>query len=334
MRTLVIWRIIALLLLASGMFIAPQLDIYVPGAVAAKDEEKSEKNKNDNDEDDGDEDDEGNGKKDNDKKKNKNKDKSRGKDKKTGVDPAAQYAVEVQCEPHVDGSSTTCSFTGIPPADGKDLGYVVLPQEEACAEVIGGQFEYVDPDPNTRVTGYKSQGDEGMLILVLGGEVTPAGAATYWFKTGVGTFPATGPGLSCEESPADFVLNATNEAVDGTAVATNATGSLMADIYSCTDVPEDTTNFDWFGACDPEGGVHEFTLAEVRGAAEPRTSESDASGDVVFESLAPGSYSLEIIDTMWCHAVSDSVTAEGKVVVEAGKRATVWGFICEAETPK
>lgn len=330
MRVLVIWRLIALLLVASGMFIAPRLDTYVAGAVAAKDEEKSEKSKNNNDEDD----EEGNGKNDNDKNENKNKDKSRGKDRTTGVDPAAQYAVEVQCEPDADANTTSCSFTGIAPPDGKDLGYVVLPHDEVCTEVSGGQFEYVDPDPNTHITGYKSRGDEGMLTLILEGEARTAGTATYWFKTGDGTFPGTGPGLSCEEAAADFVLNATRETVEGTAAATDATGSLFVNIYSCTAVPEDTTNFDWFSECDPEGGVHEFTLAEIGGAADPRTSESDASGDVVFESLAPGSYSLEIIDTMWCHAVSDSVTAEGKVVVEADRRATVWGFICEAETPK
>ena len=244
---------------------------------------------------------------------------------------AAAYAVEVQCEFDVDAGSSTCTFTGIAPPDAKDIGHVDLPQEEVCAKVTGGDFEYVDPDPNTRVTGYKSTGSEGVFTLVLEGEVTTAGTATYWFKTGDGVFPASGPGLYCEEPPAEFVLNPTQEPVAENSPVNGTSGSLLINIYACSNVPEDAASFDWFGQCNSEGGVHEFVLSAVDEVAmEPVRRSSDASGDVAFDSLEPGLYSLEMVDAKWCRAVSDSVTAEGHVAIEADQQTTVWGFICQA----
>jgi hypothetical protein len=149
------------------------------------------------------------------------------------------------------------------------------------------------------VTGYKSTGDEGTITLVLGGDVAPAGTATYWFETGDGVFPATGPGLSCAESTTEFTLQQTPAATqvpdEGKEVAAPETGELLVLMYTCTDVPEDRTGYDWFGECDPEGGVHDFTLTDVT----------------------------------WCRAASDNVDPEGNVTIVAGERTTVWGFICQ-----
>jgi hypothetical protein len=37
---------------------------------------------------------------------------------------------------------------------------------------------------------------------------------------------------------------------------------------------------------------------------------------------------LQEVDATWCHAESDSVDAQGQVVVAAGERASVWIFNC------
>jgi len=37
---------------------------------------------------------------------------------------------------------------------------------------------------------------------------------------------------------------------------------------------------------------------------------------------------LQEVDATWCHAESDSVNAQGQVVVAAGERASVWIFNC------
>lgn len=325
MRRPIVWRFAAVLFVMAALLVFPQFDAYTPG-VLAQGEQGEGKSQKDND---GKKNEHG---KDKGEEKKKDKDKTPRQDEGVGVAEAAQYAVDVQCEFDVDANSTTCSFTGIAPPDARDISHVDLAQDEVCAEVTGGTYEYVDPDPNTQVTGYKSRGSEGSFTLVLQGEVATAGTTTYWFKTGDGVYSATGPGLSCREFTSDLALGPTQEALENNVVVTNSTGALLVRIYLCTDVPEDTTDFDWFGECDPEAGVHEFTLSEVNQVAEePLVVESDPSGDTAFGALAPGRYELEMVDTTWCHAVSDRVTAEGHVVIQAGQRATVWGFICEDE---
>lgn len=329
MLTLIAWRLAAILLMVAGSLAFLPADTY-PLSVAAQGEGEKKKNGEDKKNNQGD-----NKSKDKNKKEDKDKDKGPKNDNDGEVVAAVAYAVDVQCEYDEDAVSTTCSFTGVAPPDAKDVSHVDLPQEEVCAEVTDGTFEYVDPDPNTGVTGYKSRGSEGSFTLVLDGEVTAAGTATYWFKTGDGVFPATGPGLSCEQASAEFVVQTPEETAEETAVVTDGTGALLVDIYSCTAVPEDTTSFDWFGECDPEGGVHDFTLAPAgAGAVEPLSQASDGSGNTSFNTLDPGLYSLELVGAKWCHAVSDNVDAKGQVAIEAGERTTVWGFICEDDGVK
>jgi hypothetical protein len=107
---------------------------------------------------------------------------------------------------------------------------------------------------------------------------------------------------------------------------------LVVLTYLCSDVPEDRTEYDWFGLCDPEGGVHGLKLAPVSEfAVEPQLVDTDASGDITFDSLEPGLYSLELAEGIWCKAFSDNVDPEGNVIIEAGQRTTVYGFICEGK---
>ena len=56
------------------------------------------------------------------------------------------------------------------------------------------------------------------------------------------------------------------------------------------------------------------------------TGATDGDG-IRFTRLQPGTYDLQEVDATWCHAESDSVDAQGQVVV-AAERASVWIFNC------
>jgi hypothetical protein len=331
MRRLVLWRLTAILLLVSGALVMPVIDAPAP-YVAAKDNGKNEDKADKKEEKQREKEEKEREKQEKKDDKDKNKNQGNG-NANVVITDVNGYTVEVRCDVDASAGTTTCSFTGVAPEGAKDVGHVDLPEDEVCAEVIGGSYEYVDPDPNTNVTGYKSTGDDGVITLILEGDVAPADTATYWFKTGDGVFPATGPGLRCGEAAVEFTLEQTPSAestVEGKDVAEPETGELLILMYTCADVPEDRTGYDWFGECDPEGGVHDFTLTEVsETAVEPVSMQSDTSGDVTFESLDPGLYSLEMTDVTWCRAASDNVDPDGNINIVAGERTTVWGFICQ-----
>lgn len=246
---------------------------------------------------------------------------------------AEDYAVEVTCEYSADDDITTCTFTGTAPADAKDVSHIDLPESAVCTEVVDGDFEYVDPDPNTHVTGYKSKGSEGEFTLVLDGEVTTSGTTTYWFKTGDGVFPATGDGLACGNMSFALESDPATATEASESAGNEDTGTLVVETYTCSSVPVDTSEYDWFGRCEPGGETLSFTLLPAGSeTGERRTAETDTSGRVEFASLTPGSHDLDLVDASWCHAKSDNVTTEGDPVVEPGATTTVWIFMCEERT--
>ena len=370
MRVFTLWRLAITFLVIGGVFVVPALDDHEPSAVAQDDGEEDGGDDGNrghgNDSDDFDEDNPGRGNGNNGNNGNGNNN-GRGEGEgdrdsddqdndrtgerddnddggaveseqrppqgaEAGVSQVEEYLVEVTCEFDAELNTTECSFTGIAPSGATDVGHIDLPAAEVCAEVVDGEFEYVDPDPNTDVTGYKSRGSEASFTLVLQGEVTTAGTATYWFKTGDGVFPAHGPGLRCHELSADAPARDQSES---TAEFTIGTGELVVRVYNCTGVPEDTSAFDWFGECEPGGEAHELTLssAEVEAGGQ-QSAQTSATGEAVFESLEPGTYELEKPGPPWCHAESDNVTAESALTVEASQRTTVWVFMCDAGTVK
>lgn len=315
MRDQVILRLLAILLLA-GTMAGPSI-VATPSFAAPSQENNEGKGKED---------------KDDKKEKDDQKDKKEKKDKKDKGGPEVSetegYMVNVVCQFDEAAGTTTCAFTGIAPEGASDVGHVDLPEEAVCSEVVGGDHEYVDPDPNTRVTGYKSRGKEGTFTLVLQGEVVPGGTTTYWFKTGDGVFPAPGPGLVCEPGSLSGADDGTPAAP---ATATVSTGELVVMVYGCATIPTDSATFDWFGECDPASEPHNFVLELLHEhAGPPTTTDSDGSGNARFGELEPGLYSLEMTDVGWCHATSDNVNDNGKVIVEAGGRTTVWIFTCES----
>lgn len=350
MRTSIIWSAVTILLLAATMA-APALPDQASLIAADQDDDDEDDNRghgndsdghdednpgrgdgqdDDDDEDDNrghgndsdghDEDNPGNGGDDDD---------ERNGDASINVVNAGDYTVEVSCDFDAEANQTECAFTGAAPEGGKDIGHIDLPDDAVCTDVIDGDYEFVDPDPNTGVTGYTSKGSDASLTLLLDGDVTVTGSTTYWFKVSGEVFPVTGPGLHCGDPGADATSQDTPTSGLASTPAVD-TGTLVVNTYRCTDVPADTDSFDWFGACDPTGGEHEFTIARVDTETDDqRSEESGPSGSAAFDSLAAGTYQLEIVDTDWCHAESDNVTTNGDVVIDAGQTTTVWGFVCE-----
>ncbi len=369
LRLLLCLRLLALALLLAG---AGPLGVLTAPAILA-DEGKDESGKGG---DDGDKDDKGDDKKsaDKDEDKGNNKgedkddDKDDNKDEERGsegqVERAAAYRVGADCAYDETAEETTCTFAGLAPPEAKDVSHVDLPASEVCTEVLGGDHEYVDPDPNTRVVGYKSRGSQGTFTLVLTGRVTTGGTATYWFKTGDGVFPATGPGLRCGESATQQAVEVTPETeatgqatvspeaestwaaeiqitleveLVGTVEAEAVTsGAILVQTYACGAAPADPAAFDWYGACQLGGDGVPFTLSSKEGTqfSDAGDGATDAAGLLRFDGLAPGTYRLRGLDVVWCHAESDNVDEQGDLVIGAGQQVTVWIFLCGEETAK
>jgi hypothetical protein len=110
---------------------------------------------------------------------------------------------------------------------------------------------------------------------------------------------------------------------------TGQTGAITVYKYACP-ISETPASFDWFGRCDPPTQSVSFSLSVWDGAAfQPvTTAATDTDGILRLTRLAPGTYDLQEVGALWCHAESDSVDAQGHVVVDAGQRASVWIFDC------
>src|SRR5665811_668868 len=208
MRTSIIWSAVTILLLAASMAATPALDDQTSTLAVAQEEDGNRGNDSDGDDEDNpgqgngrnddndDEDEDGNRGHGNDSDghdednpgqgngRNDDEDDDDNGDGGTNINVAnaGEYMVEVACELDAEANQTECAFSGVAPEGGKDISHIDLPEEAVCTDVIDGNHEYIDPDPNTGVTGYKSKGGEGSFTLVLDGEVTVAGSTTYWLS--------------------------------------------------------------------------------------------------------------------------------------------------------
>ena len=234
------------------------------------------------------------------------------------VEPTEPFGVTVECAFAPEAGVTDCVFTGVPPTGQATAVVFLVPAELVCAEVTGGEYAYVAPDPVTGLNGYRPIGNAGWLTLSLAGIVTPAGAATYWFESPGGIVPGTGPALAC--SPAS---SSQEPAPSPTPTPLPATGTLLVRSLLCTDIPADRAGYDWFGACEPV--AYRLALAGAQGTSTP---ERTAQAETVFAELPPGRYDLAAMGFTWCHAVSDNVNPQSEVVIEPGARTTVWVFLC------
>jgi hypothetical protein len=298
--------------------------------------------------DDGDNDNRGNGNRD---------DKDRGQDdERIDIEAVADYVIAVECEYDEDDDQSNCRFTPREPDGGHKVTHLVVPVEAVCAPVIGGEAELFEPDPVTGISGYTTTGGERELSLVFAGEVDLDDAAIYWVKVTGSVLPAVGPGLGCNQgpllAPSAPTPTSTSEAqpnapatlppitptiqdptVQPTTELTDSTGSIVVEHRVCPIATVDT-DYDWFGACEPgaEGLQFRVALAAADTASSLRAA-TDTGGQARFPQLEPGAWVLNQIEDDWCHAKSDGVDAEGKLIVSAGSRTTVWVFACvEADT--
>jgi hypothetical protein len=283
----------------------------------------------------------GNNGKGNDKDKEKDKDKKDKKEKNgqqtEPVTASGGYTIDVRCLYQEVDDHTTCTFTGVALEDAKKINHLVVPAETLCAEVLGSDGRFVDPDPNTHVTGYRTPGSTATTDIVLAGRVTAEGKATYWFKTGGNVFPVSGPGLACAvavpppaDTPAASATETTVPVMTPTPDVTDSSGAVLVQVYQCPIANADAAgdDYDWYGACTPGGGNHSFALTGKDAASPGQTQATMDDGQVQFGDVAPGLYSLTLTEGAWCHAESDEVDAGGNVIVTAGEQTTVWIFTC------
>jgi hypothetical protein len=149
--------------------------------------------------------------------------------------------------------------------------------------------------------------------------------ATYWIKAGAETFPANGPGISCDDPAA----RASGPAAAATEPDSATAAGDVVEAYKCTVVPTDAAGYDWFAACEAGTDTIPLELTPLESSkGEVISTDTDADGEATFEDVAPGAHALGAVDVSWCHAASNGVDADGNVVVEPGGRSTVWILMC------
>lgn len=236
----------------------------------------------------------------------------------TTVTETVSYQVQVSCHYAGQSDQTTCTCKGVAGAGGQPVRRVTVPVNVVCGEVVGGSFQFAASAASAQGAGYVSQGSQGTVTLVLSGNVTTGGTATYWCTTSGGVFPATGPRFVTQPPPA---------------AATS--GGILVQKAACN-IATPQAGFDWHGQCSQAAGGAAFSLAMWDGTAfVPAGSGTTApNGQLSFGQLKPGTYQLKETSGQWCHAESDSVDAKGQVIVKAGQRATVWIFNCASNVSK
>jgi uncharacterized surface anchored protein len=112
---------------------------------------------------------------------------------------------------------------------------------------------------------------------------------------------------------------------------TETTGTIVVHKFAC-ELPatKRPANFNWFQECSVQSTGVKFGLSEfLDGVFKPKSSSiTDQNGILRFTDLRPGTYELKEIGGDWCFAESDSVDAQGNIVVTAGQRVNVWIFNC------
>jgi hypothetical protein len=277
-------------------------------------------------------------------------------DERIDVEAVADYVIEVECEYNEDDDQSSCRFTPREPDGGHKVTHLVAPVEAVCAPVIEGEAELFEPDPVTGISGYTTTGGERELSLDFAGEVDLDDAAIYWVKVKGSVLPAVGPGLGCDQGPllapsAPSPTSTTDAqptapptlptvtptiqdpTAEPTTELTDSTGSIVVELLVCP-IAAVEADYDWFGACEPGAEGVQFRVAsDGGGTTTSLRAATDAGGQARFSQLEPGTWVLTQIEDDWCHAKSDGVDAEGKLIVSAGSRTTVWVFACvEADT--
>jgi hypothetical protein len=112
---------------------------------------------------------------------------------------------------------------------------------------------------------------------------------------------------------------------------TKDTGSILVHKFDCP-IENPAKGYDWANECERSATQQVFALGtfnqEMQGFEELTHVQANPDGLVRFPGLAPGTYELTEVDSRWCFAQSNSVNAQGNVVVQANRLAEVWIYNC------
>ncbi len=250
---------------------------------------------------------------------NEGKGKKKGHEKqqeREAVAPAKLYLVAVACQFQSDLNTSTCLFVGGTENGTGDVSRISIPGDMACTDITGGSFTTQADDDGGQML--VSPNGAQAVTLVMSGQVRTSGTASYRVTTPNGLFPAAGPGLRCGETSTTQLSTELS----------STTGAVRVIAYQC---PVGTTaqTVDWYAKCAQLDAGVTFQLVQNGVSSDSaKTGTTDDKGSLLFPKLAPATYHLTQGDGNWCHAESDSVNAQGDVIVHANERSTVWIFEC------
>lgn len=179
----------------------------------------------------------------------------------------------------------------------------------ANADASGGDNNVAIAGSQTTQQAVQQIVEPSTLTIELEGNVVPGRPTTYWLDTEAGRRPAAGPSL----------MQVADQTVE--------TGAIIVDTWTCpTGQPVDA--YDWFGQCTSPATGMQFGLYPVGGSTALATGSPDEQGRVRFANLPQGTYEIRPEGTVWCHAESDHVDANGNVIVEPQIESHVWSFVC------
>jgi hypothetical protein len=109
------------------------------------------------------------------------------------------------------------------------------------------------------------------------------------------------------------------------------TGGILVQKFSCP-IDKPAKGYDWANECERSSEQVAFSLdifnREMQDF-EPLTQvTANPDGLVRFTTLNPGTYKLQEVGAKWCFAQSNSVNADGNVVVQPNKLSEVWIYNC------
>jgi len=246
----------------------------------------------------------------------KGKKKGHEKQQEQAVAPAKLYLVAVACQFESDSNASTCLFVGGTEKGTGDVTQIAIPGDMACSDITGGSYTTSTDDSGGQMLA--SPNGAQAVTLVMSGRVRTSGTASYRVSTPNGLFPASGPGLRCGES---------NTAQVSTELSAT-TGAVRVIAYQCPAGTNDQT-VDWYTKCaQAEPGVTFRLVQNGISSDAAKIGTTDDKGSLIFANLPAATYHLTRDGGNWCHAESDSVNAQGDVIVRANERSTVWIFNC------
>ncbi|MFL5758535.1 MAG: collagen binding domain-containing protein [Thermomicrobiales bacterium] len=146
-------------------------------------------------------------------------------------------AVSVTCNPFDEASGTTLCTITAEESTGVQVDTVVM-TTPACATITGGTAVYEDPNEATSVSGYAIAGAAGTLVLA--GNVTAGGLASYSVATSGTVHTVEGAGFVCAPAADDVLSLTTTATLAPMATATATATATTTPTETATTEPAET----------------------------------------------------------------------------------------------